>query len=192
MNDAVSGECSNDKIVVNMVWATIFSLLLLIFSAIVIGIPYYFIWVQDTGIKLFPILTDKLHRILFIAVCITGLFLHELIHGLFFGLFAENGFKAIKIYFEKNVYTFVCLCKDKLKIKHFMVGTIMPMTILGLIPTILALITGKTPLLVFGLLYIAASGGDILIIKAIMGKNKNDWIVCRKGEIGFNIMKNNA
>jgi hypothetical protein len=192
MENNTSENCIEEKIVINMVYATIFSLFVLIFSVIIFGIPYYFIWAYNSEIKLFPILIDTMHRIIFICICIFGLFLHELIHGLFFGIFAKDGFKSIKIYFEKNVFTFICYCQNELKIKHFRIGTIMPLIIIGIIPTILAIIIGNTPLLIFGILYISASGGDILIIKRIFNKNKNDLILCRKGEVGFNIIKNNV
>jgi hypothetical protein len=134
-------------------------------------------------------LYGKLERIIFIGVCIIGLFAHELIHGLFFGLFAKDGFKAIKICWIKKSYTFGCFCRNELKIKHFIIGTIMPMIILGIIPAIISIIIGNIPLLVFGILYISASGGDMLIIKYVIKENKDDWILSKEGIVGFYIYR---
>jgi hypothetical protein len=185
----VSENYEQDKIIINMTKATIFSLIVLIGSVVIFGIPYYFIWAFSSEIKLFPILVGQINRIVFLFILASGLFIHELIHGLFFGLFAKDGFKAIKIMWLKKSFTLGCYCGNELKIKHFIVGTIMPLIILGIIPTIVAIIIGNTPLLVFGLLYISASGGDIIIVKNLIHENKNDWILSRENEVGFNIYR---
>jgi len=169
-------EYEQEKYVLNMLWFTIFSLIVLIFSAIIFGIPFYNIWNINNNENIFPIIINANHRIVFLIICILGIFIHEMIHGFFWGIFIKKKFNGIKIYFHKKYYTFVCECKNVLSKKQFIIGTIMPLIILGFIPLIISFVFLNRPIFVFGILYIAAAGGDILITFKLL-KNKNiKWI----------------
>jgi len=187
----ISEEYEQEKYVLNMIWFTIFSLIILVFFTLIFGIPFYNAWKINNNENIFPIIINTNYRIIFLIICILGLFIHELIHGFFWGLFVKNKFKGIKIYFHKKYYTFVCECKNVLNKRQFIIGTIMPMIILGFIPLVLSFIFLNRPMFIFGILYTAAAGGDILIIFKILLDNKIKWIKSSDDGILILYKKNN-
>jgi len=88
---------------------------------------------------------------------------HELLHGVTWGLFAENRFKDIEFGYIKEYFTPYCTCKAPLKLVPYLVGALMPLVILGIVPCVISVFTGSFLLLIFGLCMIGGAGGDVLI-----------------------------
>ena len=89
---------------------------------------------------------------------------HELIHGITWGLAAENHFKSIEFGFMKEYLTPYCTCSEPLGRGKYILGALMPLIVLGIIPTVIAIFHGSFLLLVIGVVMILAAGGDILIV----------------------------
>ena len=99
---------------------------------------------------------------------------HELIHGLSWGLFAENHMRDIEYGFMKEYMTPYCTCKVPLKLPHYLTGALMPLIILGIIPTAAAILTGSFLTLLLGLTMIVAAAGDIMIAARLISY-KSDY-----------------
>ena len=100
-------------------------------------------------------------------------FVHELIHGLFWSLGAENGFKDIELGFIAKLLTPYCTCKTPLKKHYYIIGSIMPMTILGIGAGVLAIVFGNPFFLMFSLMHVMGGAGDILITGMILKEKVN-------------------
>ena len=99
---------------------------------------------------------------------------HELIHGINWSIGIKGGFKKnIEFGFIAQALTPYCACKVPMRKARYVIGSIMPCTILGVIPCILSLVIGNFFFLVFGALGILAGGGDILISLMILGHKSN-------------------
>ncbi len=98
---------------------------------------------------------------------------HELIHGLSWGLFAENHMRDIEYGFMKEYMTPYCTCKVPLKLPHYLTGALMPLIILGIIPTAAAILTGSFLTLLLGLTMIVAAAGDIMIAARLITYNSD-------------------
>lgn len=61
----------------------------------------------------------------FISMSI-GIVLHEAIHGLTWALFVKERLRAIKFGIFKEYLTPYCHCKGFLRLKHYILGAIMP------------------------------------------------------------------
>ena len=88
---------------------------------------------------------------------------HELLHGIVWGIFAEHRFRDIEFGYVKESFTPYCTCKAPLRKAPYLVGALAPFVILGLIPCVIAVFNGSFLLLILGLCMIAGAGGDILI-----------------------------
>jgi hypothetical protein len=167
-----------EKLTVNLVWANIFAILILIPIFFVFGIPYYLIWHSklDSDIGL-----DGLY---IFGAFILGIIVHELIHGIIWARYAKNGFKSMKFGVLWKMITPYCHCKEPLKVRHYIIGAIAPAIILGLIPSIIAIIIGNLELLIFGMVFTIAAGGDFLIINLIRKENKDDLVQDHPSEVG--------
>ena len=92
-----------------------------------------------------------------------GIVLHEKIHGWFWTIGAENGAKDIEFGFMKETLTPYCTCASPLSKPIYILGSMMPMTILGIVLGIVSVFTGSFVLLLIAALQTIGGAGDILI-----------------------------
>lgn len=113
-----------------------------------------------------------------IVVTLVLTFLHEKIHGWFWTIGAENGAKDIEFGFQKETLTPYCTCISPLSKSIYILGSMMPMTILGVILGVVSVFVGFFPLLVVAILQIIGGAGDILIsVMLLMRKTKGKDVV---------------
>ena len=85
--------------------------------------------------------------------------LHELIHGFTWSRFTPHGFKDIDFGIMLNSLSPYCTCREPLRKGAYITGALMPLIILGIIPTLLSLAVGSTGMLYIGICMIAAEIG---------------------------------
>ena len=113
-----------------------------------------------------------------IAVTLVLTVLHEKIHGWFWTIGAENGAKDIEFGFQKETLTPYCTCTSPLSKSIYILGSMMPMTILGVILGVVSIFVGFFPLLVVAIIQIIGGAGDILIsVMLLMRKTKGKDVV---------------
>ena len=151
---------------VGLVWANIF--------AILIGIPIFigaailfFIYNRPFNEGLSFSLSVK-DEIIFFTILIVLIVVHELIHGVTWGLFSKNHFHDIEFGFIKEYLTPYCTCKTPLLKYQYIVGALTPLIFLGLIPLIISIFTGFVLLFLLGAVMTLSAGGDILIVIQIL------------------------
>lgn len=114
----------------------------------------------------------------FVLFLMLSFVIHELIHGLFWGLFASEHYKSIEFGFIVQMLTPYCTCLEPLKKWQYLVGCIMPGVILGLFPFIAAYIIGSTIMLIYGLVMLVGAVGDIMIvIKLLRFKSESKDVI---------------
>jgi hypothetical protein len=110
-----------------------------------------------------------------ILLIIAGFIVHEFIHAFFYAPYAKNGFKSVKIgVVLKKGYAY-CDCREIMRSNKFIVGLVMPMIILGIIPSVVSMFIGNMTLLIFGILFTGAGAGDVLILAKIFKDRKRTW-----------------
>lgn len=112
-----------------------------------------------------------------------GIVVHEFIHGLTFAIFAKAGFKSVKFGILKP-FTPYCHCKEPLKAWQYRISTIMPAIVLGLIPWAIAMFTGSIGLMLFGIFFTMAAGGDFIIIYLLRNQPANSLVQDHPEKIG--------
>jgi hypothetical protein len=191
-----------EKITINMLWANIFGIIVLLIAILLFGVTFYSIWKEKfTDLQIINLITASYEqkimfvktRFVYILVLIPLVVAHELIHGVFFSIFVKNKFKSIKfgIMPAQKLFSPYCHCKEKIKINHYRIEIIMPLIVLGIIPTIISIIIGKTVLLFFGIILIACASGDILIFIKTLKEKNNIWIYDLPTDGGYYIYRNN-
>lgn len=99
-----------------------------------------------------------------LVIMIVGIVVHELIHGIVFAVFSKRGFKSVSFGILWKSLTPFCHCKEALSVRQYMISTMMPAIVLGLVPALIAIVTGSVALLLFGVFFTLAAGGDFLIL----------------------------
>ncbi|MDD4777728.1 MAG: DUF3267 domain-containing protein [Fermentimonas sp.] len=166
-----------EKKTIDIYKASKLAVILFVVPMLVFGIPFYLIWQPEFAFSWKSIL---IFSILFIA----GIALHELIHGLFFGLFAKGVFRSVKFGVLWEYITPYCHCTEPLKLRHYMIGAIMPAILLGIIPVIVSLFNGSLMLLVLGVIFISAAAGDFMVIWILRKESMESYVEDHPSEPG--------
>lgn len=149
--------------------------------------PFCFIWPHG-GHALKSVFTSLTSIILLTVAVIVGLAVHELIHGITWACFSENGFRSISFGINPKQFMIYCHCSDPLKIKHYVIGALMPCFLLGVVPVIVAYIIGHAAMLIFGALFIVLALGDILIVWTIRHESPDCKVLDHPKEPGCYII----
>ncbi len=176
-------ETKGRKVAINIVSANIFSIVLMIVSAVVLVVPFYLIWGSagwESGRSMFG-----LAGIWLIIAFFAGIVVHELLHGITWACYAKGGWKSISFGVMWKMLTPYCHCNEPMSVKAYLAGALMPLLVLGIIPGIVSLIIGSIPLLVWGILFIAAASGDIWMSWLLTKEAPESTILDHPTEAGF-------
>lgn len=98
---------------------------------------------------------------------------HELLHGIAFSHFANDGWESVSFGFNVKYCCPYCNCLQPLKKKPMIICALLPTIVLGFGFGIAAVISGSSLLLVISCLNIAGGGGDLFIVlKVLLYKTK--------------------
>lgn len=150
------------ELTVSVVKANVFAMVLLI-PLTVAGVGLYLL--KNRGFD-FSFTTATL--LLFLAVFLAMIVVHELLHGLGWSFFAERRFKDIEFGFMKQYLTPYCTCLVPLTKGQYILGALLPCVALGVLPMIAGILVGSLPLLFLGIVMTDSAAGDILIVWKIL------------------------
>ena len=89
--------------------------------------------------------------------------IHEGFHGLGWVTSCQKKWKSIQFGVMWDSFTPYCHCREPLTVGQYYFGLLLPCTMLGWIPCLLAVIFGSSFWLIFGLIGILFAGGDLTI-----------------------------
>jgi hypothetical protein len=147
---------------VSMVAANFLSLLIAVPLVILLGGLYLLRWWGRFQTSTFVIEMGSL--VLFMAMILAGIVVHELIHAASWMLFGHLPRSAIAFGIDKKTLSPYAHCKVPLDVNSYRLGGLMPGLVMGILPALAAVITGAGWLLQFGLIFTLAAGGDFLIL----------------------------
>ena len=132
----------------------------------------------------------SLNIIQFISILSVGLVIHELLHGAIWALWTPEGVKSIKFWIKFSALTPYCHCKEPLKVKHYKIGIISPLIILGIIPLIVSLIIGNRIIYFYGMLFSCMASGDIIVLFLLWKLGHNRYVSDHPTKMGFTLLEN--
>lgn len=140
--------------------------LLSILITLPFAIPFiYFFCILNPDVNLD---NSSIYKWLIILITVLCIPLHELIHGLFWGIFSKNHFKSVSFGYIASSMTPYCSCSEALKKWQYVVGALMPTIILGFILGVISFFCGNRSFLFIAIVMIFAGGGDIFIVFKIL------------------------
>lgn len=177
------------KETINIVTANVVSIGILLISAIVLYGIFFMVYDSRSRFNSNTLgsIVDNFGTLYlkFMIVLIVGVIVHELIHGLTWGLYAKSKFKSISFGVMWKMLTPYCHCSEPLKVPHYAVGALMPLITLGLIPAVVAICLGSLFWLNMSIIFIAAAAGDIMIVWKLRKENRNNMILDHPTEAGY-------
>lgn len=169
----------------NLTVSTVKANVLGIVAGCVLALPFVLAFHFTTG------LNNHIIKPVYLILCplamIVSIVVHELLHGAGWLPFTKGKFKSIAFGVIWEALMPYCTCKEALRKGQYLVGLVMPLLILGIIPSAVALVIGSFYLLVYGVVMIICAGGDILILFLILKtKLKGDVLfVDHPSEVGL-------
>ncbi|MBO4752035.1 MAG: DUF3267 domain-containing protein [Bacteroidales bacterium] len=118
---------------------------------------------------------------MFVAI-VVGIVVHELIHGLTWMAVTRQSFKHLS--FGTMSGAVYCHIDVPMKKRPYIIGAVMPLLLLGVIPTVVSMVVGSTFWLVFGVIFIVCAIGDIMIMWIIRREPSDTLIYDHPTEAG--------
>jgi hypothetical protein len=125
---------------------------------------------------------------LFLVLLVCLVVLHELIHGLTWGIFAKSHFRSIDFGVIWSMLTPYCTCSEPLKKGQYLLGSAMPTLILGFGLGLGAILCRQFLLFILAEIMIFGGGGDFIIILKMLlyrAKGKDAVYYDHPYECGF-------
>jgi hypothetical protein len=180
-----------EKLTINLLWVNLLGVFLTIPIILIFGLPYYLIWSEDFTLSSLEKLVENTSTgfvicrvLIFFALVILGVIIHELLHGIIWSRYAEKGFKSIKFGISWKMLTPYCHCTEPLKVRYYVFGAVMPAIILGFVPSIISLLIGNLAMLLFGMIFTFAAIGDFLIVFLLRKENMDNMVEDHPSEAG--------
>lgn len=175
-------EFEKEKLTISVVKANLFGVLMIIPAAIIFGYPYYLIWNK--------LESNIISGWILLLTLVTGIIGHELLHGITWAWYAPKGIRSIRFGMMWKMLTPYCHCKEPLTVRSYIIGALMPGIVLGIVPGVLAIITGSAELLIFAVVFTIAATGDIMTVNLLRHEHKDTLVQDHPSEAGCIVYRN--
>lgn len=122
----------------------------------------FWIYYNVNGFNLDCLSLGFVAALIVLILCLT--ILHELIHGITWGIFAQNHFHSIDFGIIWSSFSPYCTCSEPLKKWQYLFGVAMPTLVLGGAVAVVSVMTNQLLLFFLAEYMILSGGGDFLII----------------------------
>lgn len=192
-NNTIAGPDNfrKEELTIDPVKAQLHAFAYFIPFALGFGIPFFMLWGGSLTTGTFKNVLPAMpwSALIIIGIFLVGVVVHELIHGITWAIFARQGFSSIRYGVLWKHLTPYCHCKEPLLVKHYCIGGLMPAIILGIIPSVMSLVTGHIGLFLFGMFFTLAAGGDFMIIRMLWKEPMDNLVQDHPEKIGCYIYR---
>lgn len=147
------------KKTISMLVANLLAIALFVVVGALLGIAYFYLYGDKqlgSWNTIFP---------WFLLLLVVGIVVHELVHGITWLLLTHKGFSHLSFGFlPGGVYCHIDVPMPK---RQYVIGALMPLLLLGIVPTIVAFCVGSLLWLLLGIVFIVSAAGDMMIVWAI-------------------------
>jgi hypothetical protein len=142
---------------------------------VLLSAPYLLFWGKNLYDNLVFLLITKFY--LSLVFFLSGIILHEFIHGLTCAILGNACFKPVKFGICKNNLTPYCHYNKAIKLKYYLWALIMPAFLLGILPIILSWLTGIAAIFLFGFTFTILAAADLLMFIKLIKLDKNLLVI---------------
>jgi hypothetical protein len=178
------------EVIIPLRVANVSSFVLFCASLIIFGIPFSFIWSWQYLLFAWREFLSG-YLLLFVSL-LCGVILHEGLHALTWALFSRNGWRSVSFGINwKHLAPYVH-CAEYLPRNNYLAGVITPGVALGILPLLIALISGSGWLFCFGAFFTAGAAGDFLCALRLFSFRRSDQILDHPENLGFKVLRSDA
>ena len=111
--------------------------------------------------------------VVFLAFLLLGIVVHEVIHGVAWALFGGLPLKRIRFGLAASTLTPYAHALDPLPAGAYRLGALLPAVVLGILPFAVGAAVGSLMLTMYGMAFVFAAGGDLLVLWLIRKVGRN-------------------
>jgi hypothetical protein len=130
--------------------------------------------------------------VLFLLLMIAGILVHEGIHALAWSAFGRLPLKRIRFGFQTSTLTPYAHALDPMPARAYRLGALMPALMLGVVPFAVGTAVGSLPVALFGMIFVFAAGGDLLILWLIRGVDPRALVLDHPSRAGCIVLPPHA
>lgn len=149
-------------------------------AAVIVMLPFVVLvgWIYFTVNPIRKFSSETMEALLFFPTLLCFIVLHEMIHGITWGIFAKKHFRSIDFGVMWKALSPYCTCSEPMKKWQYIIGGAMPTLILGFGLALIATVLNHFLLFVLSELMVFSGGGDFFIIlKMLLYRSKNKEVV---------------
>ncbi|MEI3894651.1 MULTISPECIES: DUF3267 domain-containing protein [unclassified Bacillus (in: firmicutes)] len=157
---------------------------IMIFFSIIITLFVFFLYRFIWGVSTWE------NSMQFVLVCLTSfvsIIIHELLHAIGFNFFGKVNWSDIKFGIVWKSLTPYAHCKKAIGINAYRISILMPIVILGILPTFIGLLIGNGFITILGTFMILGGLGDVLIFYLIYSYDANSIVKDHSEKIGCEV-----
>lgn len=135
--------------------------------ALLTGIVFWYPFISVWSWNYITLQFHSFPSVLFLSSLLALILVHEVLHGMGFYFFGNVQRTHIRFGFQWKSFTPYAHCSEPMRSRAYRIALLLPMLLLGIIPSIISLILGNVFLAALGFIMIAAAGGDAAILLSI-------------------------
>lgn len=147
------------------------------------GALYLFLWTDSISKEALKA-AFFLKPFVLATLVLAGVVMHELLHASTALFFCKKGIKSIRFGIHWKSLTPYCHCCESMTVRQYRLVVAMPGLVMGLLPVMVGLYTGALGIMLFGLFFTLAAGGDLLILWLLRNECKNTLVQDHPTQIG--------
>lgn len=172
------------KKTISMLAANLLAIALFVVVGALLVIPYHYLYGAmelASWNTIFP---------WFLLLLVVGIVVHELVHGITWLLLTHMGFRHLSFGFlPGGVYCHIDVSMPK---RQYVIGALLPLLLLGIVPTLVAFCVGSLLWLLLGIVFIVSAAGDMMIVWAIRKEPTDVLVYDHPSEAGCYIYQKTA
>jgi hypothetical protein len=119
-----------------------------------------------------------------LPVMVFGIPLHEFLHAVGWSIFGRIPIREVKFGVMWKALTPYAHLRNPIRAFAYKAGAISPMLVMGFFPYIMGLLIGHAWLMNFGLLYILAAGGDLIVVWTLRNVRSDVMVIDHPTRVG--------
>ena len=172
------------KKTISMLVANLLAIGMFVVIGAVLGIAFYSIH----GSRELDSWNDML--LWFVLLMVLGIAVHELIHGITWLVLTHKSFRHLSFGFlPGGVYCHIDVPMTK---RQYVIGAMMPLLLLGILPTLVAFFNGSLLWLLLGIVFIVSAVGDMMIVWVIRKEPADVLVYDHPSEAGCYVYRKTA
>jgi hypothetical protein len=114
--------------------------------------------------------------LLFGLLFVAGIIVHEVLHAAGWIVFGKLPISRVGFGFKLSTLTPYAHLREAVRARTYRIGILLPLLVLGVPPYVLGIFLDRQLIMIYGLFFVLAAGGDLLVLWLLRGISADAWV----------------